>query len=250
MTSSTDDATTSILKSSPTLKSGSSWKSGLKNMKPSKDKIVIVVDETQFMVDRDLFMSQPDTMLSKMFSPAMLNECGMTRPNDRDEYEINVPISALVFKALLDYYTESVIVCPPGVAISQLRSACEYFLIPFNATTIKSHDLGSLMHEISNDGAHAQFIIFLDQLILPLMVRVAQKGERECHLVVLKDDDHIEWDAEFPPMVGEEYTETTHSTRLHRFFRYIENREVAKRVLKDRGLKKIRLGIEGWLMTS
>jgi len=111
-------------------------------MKPSKDKIVIVVDETQFMVDRDLFMSQPDTMLSKMFSPAMLNECGMTRPNDRDEYEINVPISALVFKALLDYYTESVIVCPPGVAISQLRSACEYFLIPFNATTIKSHDLG------------------------------------------------------------------------------------------------------------
>ena len=46
-------------------------------------------------------------------------------------------------------------------------------------------------------------------------------------------------------MVGEEYTETVHSTQLHRFFRYIENREVAKIVLKDRGMKKIKLGIEG-----
>lgn len=33
---------------------------------------------------------------------------------------------------------------------------------------------------------------------------------------------------------------------MYRFFKYIENREVAKLVLKDRGLKKIRLGIEGW----
>jgi len=30
-----------------------------------------------------------------------------------------------------------------------------------------------------------------------------------------------------------------------RFFKYIENRDVAKQVLRDRGLKKIRLGIEG-----
>lgn len=36
-----------------------------------------------------------------------------------------------------------------------------------------------------------------------------------------------------------------YSTKLYRFFKYIENREVAKLVLKDRGLKKIRLGIEG-----
>lgn len=33
---------------------------------------------------------------------------------------------------------------------------------------------------------------------------------------------------------------------MYRFFKYIENREVAKNVLRDRGLKKIRLGIEGW----
>lgn len=36
------------------------------------------------------------------------------------------------------------------------------------------------------------------------------------------------------------------STCLYRFFRYIENRDVAKQVLKDRGLKKICLGIEGY----
>jgi BTB/POZ domain-containing protein 10 len=33
---------------------------------------------------------------------------------------------------------------------------------------------------------------------------------------------------------------------MYRFFKYIENREVAKLVLKDRGLKKIRMGIEGY----
>jgi len=32
---------------------------------------------------------------------------------------------------------------------------------------------------------------------------------------------------------------------MYRFFKYIENRDVAKQVLRDRGLKKIRLGIEG-----
>jgi hypothetical protein len=36
----------------------------------------------------------------------------------------------------------------------------------------------------------------------------------------------------------------THSQT--RFFKYIENRDVAKQVLKERGLKKIRLGIEGY----
>ena len=37
-----------------------------------------------------------------------------------------------------------------------------------------------------------------------------------------------------------------HSTAMYRFFKYIENRDVAKQVMKDRGLKKIRLGIEGY----
>ena len=36
-----------------------------------------------------------------------------------------------------------------------------------------------------------------------------------------------------------------YSTALYKFFKYCENRDVAKVVLKERGLKKIRLGIEG-----
>lgn len=36
------------------------------------------------------------------------------------------------------------------------------------------------------------------------------------------------------------------STTMYRFFKYIENRDVAKQVMKERGLKKIRLGIEGY----
>lgn len=50
--------------------------------------------------------------------------------------------------------------------------------------------------------------------------------------------------------MGEEYSQTVNSTAMYRFFKYIENRDVAKQVLKDRGLKKIRLGIEGKYSSS
>lgn len=104
------------------------------------------------------------------------------------------------------------------------------------------------------------------------MVNSAQRGDRECHLVVLLDDDVVDWDEEYPPQMGEEYAQSTllnffdsilfqyktdvrlfslivaavFSTSMYRFFKYIENRDVAKQVLKERGLKKIRLGIEGY----
>ena len=58
-------------------------------------------------------------------------------------------------------------------------------------------------------------------------------------------DDVVDWDEEYPPQMGEEYSQIIYSTKLYRFFKYIENRDVAKSVLKERGLKKIRLGIEG-----
>ena len=41
------------------------------------------------------------------------------------------------------------------------------------------------------------------------------------------------------------FLSVVYSTSLYRFFKYFENRDVAKEVLKERGLKKIRLGIEG-----
>jgi len=240
-------------KKSSILKSGSSSlesspKGSLKKLTNSKQdkRMTLVVDETRFNVEKNLFSSQPDTMLAKMFSPAYVDDHGITKPNEKGEYEINVPISSSIFKAILEYYTEGVVRCPPCVSIGQLRSACEYFIIPFSTKTIKSFNLGSLMHEISNDGAQERFAGFLEELIVPVMVKVAQKGDRECHIVVLTEEDAVEWDPSYPPMVGEEYTETVKSTQLHRFFKYIENREVAKCVLKERGMKKIKLGIEGY----
>ena len=67
---------------------------------------------------------------------------------------------------------------------------------------------GGLLHELSNDGARAQFESFLEELILPVMVNSAQRGDRECHLVVLLDDDVVDWDEEYPPQMGEEYAQS------------------------------------------
>lgn len=39
-------------------------------------------------------------------------------------------------------------------------------------------NLGGLLHELSNEGARCQFEVFLEELILPLMVNSAQRGDR------------------------------------------------------------------------
>lgn len=70
------------------------------------------------------------------------------------------------------------------------------------------HTKGGLLHELSNEGARQQFEVFLEDLILPLMVASAQRGDRECHVVVLLDDDMVDWDEEFPPQMGEEYCQS------------------------------------------
>ena len=31
-----------------------------------------------------------------------------------------------------------------------------------------------------------------------------QRGDRECHIVVLTDEDVVDWDEEYPPQTGEE----------------------------------------------
>ena len=72
------------------------------------------------------------------------------------------------------------------------------------------------MHELSNDGAQQQFEDFLEELILPEMVICATRGDRECHIVILVDDDQIDWDEDFPPQMGEEYTQTIVSTPMYR----------------------------------
>jgi len=49
----------------------------------------------------------------------------------------------------------------------------------------------------------------------------------------------VEWDHDYPPQMGEEYTRTVCSTAMYRFFRYIENRDVAKQVSPDTSNIKI-----------
>lgn len=206
------------------------------------ERLTLVVDNTRFVVDPQLFAAHPNTMLGRMFTSGV----EWARPNERGEYEVADGISATVFRAILDYYRSGFIQCPPSVSVQELREACDYLLLPFDAHTVKCKNLRGLLHELSNEGARAQFESFLEELILPVMVNSAQRGDRECHLVVLLDDDVVDWDEEYPPQMGEEYAQTVFSTSMYRFFKYIENRDVAKQVLKERGLKKIRLGIEGY----
>lgn len=208
----------------------------------SEERLTLVVDNTRFVIDPAMFTAHPNTMLGRMFGSGI----EFTHPNDRGEYEVADGISSMVFRAILEYYKCGMIKCPPTVPIQELREACDYLLVPFDAHTVRCQNLRGLLHELSNEGARCQFELFLEELILPLMVNSAERGDRECHIVVLLDDDVVDWDEEYPPQMGEEYSQTVNSTAIYRFFKYIENRDVAKLVLKDRGLKKIRLGIEGY----
>ncbi|KAI1307973.1 BTB/POZ domain-containing protein KCTD20 [Halotydeus destructor] len=216
-------------------------------MADSGERITLVVENTRFIVDPVLFAAHPDTMLGRMFGPNGSNGAGLlTRPNERGEFQVAEGVSATVFRAVLEFYQTGRIRCPPSVSAADLREACDYLLIPFNSSTVKCVNLRALLHELSNEGAQAKFEEYLETIILPAMVSSAERGDRECHIVVLSDDDVVDWDSEFPPQTGEEYSQIIYSTTLYRFFKYIENRDVAKHVLKERGLKKIRLGIEGF----
>merc|ERR1719187_1527061 len=204
------------------------------------DKITLVVDDTRFVMEPGLFTQHPDTMLGRMFSGV-----DYVQVNEKGEYEVAAGYSASTFRAILDYYRTSFINCPPHCSVQELREACDYFMLPFNAATVKCQNLRELLHELSNEGARDQFEKFLESLILPEMVACASQGDRECHIVILIEEDTIDWDGDYPPPMGEEYSQTIKSTPMYRFFKYVENREEAKAVLRERGLKKVKLGIEG-----
>jgi len=208
---------------------------------PLNEKITLVVEDTRFVMEPSLFTQHPDTMLGRMFAGV-----DYVQVNDRGEYEVAQGTSASTFRAVLDFYQTGVINCPPHCSVQELREACDYFMLPFSATTVKCQNLRELLHELSNEGARDQFEQFLERDILPEMVECASQGDRECHIVILLEDDAIDWDEDFPPPMGEEYTQTIKSTPMYRFFKYVENREEAKAVLRERGLKKVKLGIEGY----
>lgn len=209
------------------------------------ERLTLVVDESRFTVDAEIFRAHPNTMLGRMFGSSLENN--ITRPNERGEYQVAEGISSMCFRAILEYYHHGIIHCPPTVAVTELREACDYLLIPFNAQTIKSQNLRALLHELSNEGARKQFSEFLENYLIEHMVASAEHGDREFHIVILTDEDIVDWDEEYPPtQMGEEQAQVIHNNQMYRFFKYVENRDVAKSVLKERGLKKIRLGIEGY----
>ncbi len=48
--------------------------------------------------------------------------------------------------SLQDYYKTGVVRCPPSVTVNELREACDYMLIPFDAQTIKCQNLSMSYH--------------------------------------------------------------------------------------------------------
>lgn len=76
-------------------------------------------------------------MLGRMFSSGM----EFTHTNERNEYEVAEGISNSVFRVILDFYKHGVIRCPPNVSVQELREACDYLLIPFDAKTIRCQNL-------------------------------------------------------------------------------------------------------------
>lgn len=88
-----------------------------------------------------------------------------------------------------------------------LRASLNWVTLPKQSPLLS----GALMHELSNDGARRQFEFYLEEMVLPLMVASAQSGERECHIVVLTDDDVVDWDEEYPPQMGEEYSQSEYT---------------------------------------
>jgi len=55
------------------------------------------------------------------------------------------------------------------------------------------------------------------------MVNSAERGDRECHIVVLLDDDTVDWDEEYPPQMGEEYSQSMGLFLIETVFNFAMN---------------------------
>lgn len=115
-------------------------------MGPTENRITLLVDETRFTIDPALFTAHPNTMLGRMFSSGL----EFTHTNERNEYEVADGISNSVFRVILDFYKNGVIRCPPTVSVQELREACDYLLIPFDAKTIRCQNLRMYSQHIFN----------------------------------------------------------------------------------------------------
>lgn len=69
----------------------------------SGDKVVLLVENTRFVVDPAVLIAKPDTMLGRMFTVRAQRQDGveLVRPNDQNEYEVADGLSASCFRAIL-----------------------------------------------------------------------------------------------------------------------------------------------------
>ncbi|PIO56407.1 K+ channel tetramerization domain protein [Teladorsagia circumcincta] len=93
----------------------------------------------RFLIDQKLLTSHPDTMLGRMFAMRDARGAGaeLVTPNERDEFVVADGTTAACFRVALEYYTHGQMRCPPNISVAELRDACDYLLIPFNANTVK-----------------------------------------------------------------------------------------------------------------
>jgi BTB/POZ domain-containing protein 10 len=129
----------------------------------------------------------------------------LVRANENGDYVIDHEVSPEAFAAVLDYYRNGRIKCPPTVAVCELHDACDFFQLEFSTASVQCADVAKFLHELSNQGAKQQFHSFLQRSLVPAMARCADLGERQCHIVVLSENDTVEWDEEMPPQLGEQY---------------------------------------------
>ncbi|VDO94857.1 unnamed protein product [Soboliphyme baturini] len=66
----------------------------------SGEKIILVVDETRFIVDDSVLKSKLNTMLGRMFGSS--RDHNLVHPNERGEYVVAEGITASCFRAILE----------------------------------------------------------------------------------------------------------------------------------------------------
>ena len=84
----------------------------------------------------------------RMFGSAL--DSKVTKSNSRGDFEVARGIGTTIFKVLLEYYKCGVMTCPSHVSVTDLKEACEYFLIPFHTETVKCYDLRKSHHKLHN----------------------------------------------------------------------------------------------------
>jgi len=219
--------------------------------------VSLVVGGRRFVCEAAAFAKHPDTFLGRMFgdtssSSSTSSSAGPSSleavPDEKGDYIIDYDgnFTAPCFKAIIDFYKRGQIRCPANVSITELKEACDFFLVPFNHDSVKTENVGLLLHQLSNEGAESQFSSFLEDVLVPAMALSASLGERECHIVCLSNEDTVDWDDDLPPRLGEQYAQVVHSTALIRFMKYHENRKIAKSLMRRRGLKHVKIGVEGF----